>query len=39
MLEMEKEIRSILQENDEFIKLLTNVGLDDESKSIENSHL
>lgn len=38
MLEYEKEIRSILQENDELIKMLQNAAFDD-GNSIENSHL
>lgn len=38
MLEYEKEIRSILQENDELIKMLQNTAFDD-GNSIENSHL
>jgi hypothetical protein len=38
MLEYQKEIRSILQENDELIKMLQNVPFDD-GNSIENSHL
>lgn len=38
MIEFQKEIKSILHENDELIKLLQNVAFDD-GNSIENSHL
>lgn len=38
MLEFQKEIRSILQENEDLIKMLQNVAFDD-GNSIENSHL
>jgi hypothetical protein len=38
MLEYQKDITSILQENAELIKMLQNVGFE-ECNSIENSHL
>lgn len=38
MLEYQKDISHILQENAELIKMLQNVGFDD-CQSIENSHL
>lgn len=38
MLEFQKEIRSVLQENEDLIKMLQNVAFDD-GNSIENSHL
>lgn len=38
MLEYQKDISTILQENADLIKMLQNVGFD-ENTSIENSHL
>lgn len=38
MMEYQKEIGTILQENADLIKMLQNVGFDD-CNSIENSHL